>query len=145
MSEEFQKPRVLIADDDAAIRRLLRTIVTREECDADCASSGFEAIEKIQEGDFAVILLDLMMPRGSGFEVIQYLKDHPPAVKPIVLVISAYTDQRFKTIDPSVVSGVLRKPFEIFDLGEIVRLCVNGYIRELGYTPVAADGLAAVN
>jgi hypothetical protein len=48
-------------------------------------------------------------------------------VKPVVLVITAYADQKFKEIDPAVVSGVLRKPFEVADLGKTVRLCVDGY------------------
>src|SRR5262249_40850526 len=131
MSALTQSSRVLVADDDSSIRQLLCMIVRREGVEVDCVPDGAEAIEKLQERNYAVILLDLMMPRVSGFEVIEYLKHNPPAIKPVVLIISAYTDQRVRTADASIVAGILRKPFEIADLGEIVRLCIRGLDREL--------------
>lgn len=131
MSGNVQRPRVLVADDDQSIRQLLCTIVRRERFEVDCVADGAEAISKLRENEYAVILLDLMMPRVSGFEVIDYLKEHRPAVKPVILVITAYSDQRFKEVDASIVAGVLRKPFEIADLGGIVRLCINGLDGEM--------------
>jgi CheY-like chemotaxis protein len=74
-----------------------------------------------------VILLDLMMPRVDGFGVIEYLKSSPAARKPVVLVITAYADQRFKSVDPDIVSGVLRKPFDVAELGNLIRLCLEGF------------------
>ena len=124
------RPRILIADDDQSIRQLVCTIVRRERLEVDCVADGAEAIEKLQENDYAVILLDLMMPRVDGFGVIEYLRDNPPAFKPVVLVITAYADQKFKDVDPNIVSGVVRKPFEVAELGTLVRLCVNGFDEE---------------
>ena len=94
-------------------------------------SERLEAIEKLEENDYSVILLDLMMPRLDGFGVVDYLRENPPLVKPVVLVITAYADQKFKQVDPAIVSGVLRKPFEVADLGNLMRLCVNGFNDEL--------------
>jgi len=119
--------RVLVADDDRSIRKLVCTIVRRERLAVDCVADGDEAIEKLREHEYAVILLDLMMPRVDGFEVIAWLKAHPQRVKPVLLVISAYADQKFKDVDPEMVAGVLRKPFEVGELGSIVRLCVTGF------------------
>jgi CheY-like chemotaxis protein len=118
--------RVLVADDDFSIRRLVCTIIKREGLLADCVADGGEAIEKLQESEYAVILLDLMMPRVDGFAVIDYLREHPPMNKPVVLVVTAYADQKFKEVDPEVVAGVLRKPFEVADLGNIISLCAGG-------------------
>jgi CheY-like chemotaxis protein len=120
-------PRILVADDDLTIRQLVCTLVKRDGYFVDCVSDGQEAIAKLQENDYAVILLDLMMPRVDGFGVIDYLKAHPPRQKPLVLVITAYADQRFKEVDPAIVSGILRKPFEIAELGNIISLCVESY------------------
>ena len=131
MDHEALRPRVLIADDDQSIRTLLSRIVRREGFDADSVSDGGQAIDKLREHPYSVILLDLMMPRVSGFETIEYLKQHPPAIKPVVLVITAYADQTFKRVDASIVAGVLRKPFEVDELGGIVRLCVDGYDEEV--------------
>jgi CheY-like chemotaxis protein len=128
---ETRKTRILVADDDQSIRQLVCTILKREHYTADCVADGVEAIEHLEKYDYAVVLLDLMMPRVDGFGVIEYLKTHPPAHKPIVLVITAYADQKFKEVDPSVVAGVLRKPFEVTELGQLVRLCVTGFDSEL--------------
>ena len=124
-------PRVLIADDDHSIRQLLTTIMKRERLTVDSASDGEEAIKKLQEHEYAVILLDLMMPRVDGFGVIDYMRSHPPANKPVVLVITAYADQKFKRVDAEIVAGVVRKPFEVGDLGGLVRLCATGLDDEM--------------
>jgi len=127
--------RVLVADDDQSIRQLLCTIVQREHLKVDCVADGQEAIEHLREHEYSVILLDLMMPRVDGFAVIEWLRHHPPSTKPVILVITAYADQRFKKVDPNMVAGVLRKPFEIAELGNIVRLCVAGFDEEVAHHP----------
>ena len=119
-------PRILIADDDASIRQLLATIVRRERLNVDAATDGEDAIQKLQEHEYSVILIDLMMPHVDGFGVIDYLRAHPQRMKPVVLVITAYADQKFKRVDPDVVAGVIRKPFEVAELGSLVRLCAAG-------------------
>lgn len=124
---ERNEARVLVADDDQSIRQLVCTIVRRERLEVDCVADGIEAIEKLKQNEYSVILLDLMMPRANGFDVIAHLRENPPSHKPIVLVVTAYADQRFKEVDPTIVAGVLRKPFEVAELGNLVRLCVNGY------------------
>lgn len=125
--ETINETRVLVADDDQSIRQLVCTIVHREGLDVDCVPDGAEAIEKLKTNEYAVILLDLMMPRVDGFGVIDHLRSHAPSQKPVVLVMTAYADQKFKEVDPNVVAGVLRKPFEVADLGNLIRLCVHGF------------------
>jgi CheY-like chemotaxis protein len=86
-----------------------------------------------------VILLDLMMPRMDGFGVVEYLKSHPPAIKPVIIVITAYADQKFKTIDADMVAGILRKPFEISEIGGLVNLCIRGIQSALEKRPASFD------
>lgn len=129
------RKRALVVDDDEPIRTMLAKVVERQDFEVDTARDGAEAIEMLQQDGYSVVLLDLMMPRVDGFGVIQYLKEHPPLRKPIVLIVSAYTDQKFKEVDPKVVAGVLRKPFEVSELGNLIRMCVSGYenaTRQLG-------------
>lgn len=130
--------RVLVADDDQSIRQLLCTVVRRERFEVDCVPDGLHAIDMLKDHEYSLILLDLMMPRVDGFGVIEYLKENPPLHKPIVLVISAYADQKFKQVDPEIVAGVLRKPFEVAEIGSLVRLCVQGFeeaARQMVVTP----------
>ena len=131
MEREILTHRVLVADDDPSIRQLLCTIIRRERFEVDCVADGAEAIAALKRHPYPVVLLDLMMPRVSGFDVIEYLKQNPLPVKPIVLVITAYADQRFKDVASTVVAGVLRKPFEVSEVGSLVRLCVKGVDVEL--------------
>jgi len=127
-------PQVLIVDDDLSIRQLLSTIVKRERLKVDLAADGEEAIAKLEEHEYSVILLDLMMPHVDGFGVIDYLRAHPQSTKPVVLVVTAYADQKFKKVDPEVVAGVLRKPFEVAEIGGLVRLCAAGIEDEIAHT-----------
>jgi CheY-like chemotaxis protein len=127
MKIQSTEQRILVADDDPSIRQLLCTIVTRLGLRVDCVSDGVEAVEHLKKHEYSVILLDLMMPRLDGFGVIEYLKNNPPQYKPVVLVITAYADQKFKDVDPNVVAGVLRKPFEVGDVGSLVKNCVEGF------------------
>jgi len=129
--EQGQRQRVLVADDDQSIRQLVSTIVRRERFSDDAASDGLEAIECLKRNEYAVVLLDLMMPRLDGFGVIEWLSENPPLIKPIIIVITAYADQRFKEVDSEVVSGVLRKPFDVAELGSLVRACVTGFTEEV--------------
>jgi len=129
--EQRQPQRVLVADDDQSIRQLVSTIVRRERLDVDSAADGVEAIEHLKKNDYAVVLLDLMMPRLDGFGVIEWMRTNPPLIKPIIIVITAYADQRFKEVDSELVSGVLRKPFDVTELGNLVRACVNGFTEEV--------------
>ncbi|PYQ61692.1 MAG: hypothetical protein DMF58_03970 [Acidobacteria bacterium] len=119
---KVSRPRALVADDDPSIRQLLCTIVRRERFDVDSVADGAQAIEKLQQHEYDIILLDLMMPRVDGFDVIDYLKENPPTTKPVVLVITAYADQKFKEVDASVVAEVVPKPFEIAELARSLRV-----------------------
>jgi CheY-like chemotaxis protein len=103
---------VLIIDDDPPLRGLLQTLLAREgERDVTTASDGDEAIELLSRRTFDVILLDLMMPSRDGYAVIEYLRRNRPEQLRVVLVMTA-TDDFEGRLDPSVVHGVITKPFD---------------------------------
>ena len=114
--------RILIVDDDDAIRVLLRTILQRRGLVADAARDGREALECLRRAPYAVMLLDLMMPRGSGWDVLGDIAQWPLDRRPITIVITAGTEPR--TLDPSLVAGTVRKPFDIDMLVDTVTACV---------------------
>lgn len=123
--------RVLIVDDDPSIRRLLATLAKREGIHVDTAADGSEAIAHLEDHAYSLVLLDLMMPRVNGFAVVDWLADNAPAHKPVVFVISAYADQMYRSVDTSVVSGVLHKPFDVGEVGSLLRHVVNGWDDDL--------------
>lgn len=104
---------VLIVEDDPPLRGLLRTLLTRAgPYDVATCADGQEAIEVLAAQTFDVILLDLMMPRKDGFAVIDYLRTHKPAQLRVVLVMTAMMDVPPGRLDPSVVHGLVAKPFD---------------------------------
>jgi CheY-like chemotaxis protein len=107
--------RILIVDDDDAIRAMVERILRREHYDVESARDGFEAIEKLTHNDYGTILLDLMMPRVDGHGVLRFLeteKEAPPPV--IVMTASPHGAQESGTAQP--VFRVLSKPFDITQL-----------------------------
>ena len=123
--------RVLIADDDPAIRRLLETLIRREQIGVDSASDGSEAIALLEKNEYGVILLDLMMPNVNGFGVIEWLRSNPRQEKAVVFVISAYADGAIKQVDTGVVAGVIHKPFDVSDVASLIRHIIHGWDEEL--------------
>lgn len=82
--------RVLVVDDEDLFRRMIVDILKREDYAPDEAASGDEAIRKIQENGYDVVLTDVKMPGASGMEVLEAAKREDPDIQ--VIVISAYRD-----------------------------------------------------
>jgi CheY-like chemotaxis protein len=104
--------RALVVDDDAGIRILVARVLSRSEFVVDSARDGAEAIERVLLHDYAVIVLDLMMPRIDGFAVIRYLLDHRPELLDRVIVMTAFGASALSRICPPV-ERFLEKPFDI--------------------------------
>lgn len=72
-----RRPRVVIADDDPDIRRLVEMTVTNAGCDVTVASDGEEALERVRDSIPDLVILDVLMPRMDGWEVARALKSDP--------------------------------------------------------------------
>ena len=113
------KGRVLVVDDEAAIRALIAKIVERAGHPVDTARDGAEAIEKLQEERYAVIVLDLMMPNVDGYGLIEFMRTQT-GPRPAIIVISAGDTASLRRLDPTFVHSILRKPFDIDVLGDLI-------------------------
>jgi CheY-like chemotaxis protein len=115
--------RILIVDDDDAIRALLLTVLRRRGFDVDTARNGVEALERCNRCNYALLLLDLMMPRMSGWELLEHLAPRIKEKKvPLVIVLTAGLEPA--GLDPEVVVGAIRKPFDIPMLMDMVLGCL---------------------
>jgi DNA-binding response OmpR family regulator len=115
--------RILIVDDDDAIRALLMTVLRRRGYNADDAHNGAVGIEKLQGSHYSLVLLDLMMPRVSGYEVLEFLSSEPANRRPLVLVLTAGLER--KPIDSSLVLGTIHKPFDVDLLVDTITGCLS--------------------
>jgi len=106
-----KEKRVLVVDDDDAIRALLCTILRRRGIALDSARNGAEALERCEQCRYAVILLDLMMPQLNGYEVLNTFASRPREERPLILVLTAGAEPRNLSAD--LVAGTIRKPFDV--------------------------------
>ena len=114
--------RVLVVDDDDAIRSLLGKLLSRHGLEVDNANDGVAALEKLRSETYDAVLLDLMMPRKSGFDVVAELRESDPELLSRILIISAFPDRAFEALGN--VCRIVPKPFEIPNLLAAIAECV---------------------
>lgn len=87
--------KILVADDHTIVREGLKQIVgdVGDMVVADEAGNGQEALQKIREGDYDVILLDISMPGRSGLEVLKDIRAEKPKLP--VLILSMHSEEQY--------------------------------------------------
>jgi DNA-binding response OmpR family regulator len=104
-------PRVLVVDDEPGVRESLR-MVLRDECAVDLASSVDEALAQLRDEPPDLVLLDLVMPGRSGFDLLSEIRSRPGS--PAVVVLTGTT--AVATAVEAMKQGAadyLTKPFEV--------------------------------
>src|SRR3979409_613872 len=82
--------KILVIDDDLAIRVLLQAVLKRMKFEVELAEDGAGGLEKLrQDPSYDLILLDLMMPRVNGYEFIERVRREYPEAKPHIIVFTA--------------------------------------------------------
>jgi CheY-like chemotaxis protein len=119
--------RILVADDDPVILRLLQVNFNLEGYEVHTATRGEEALEKAREHLPDIILLDVMMPGVDGWEVCRRLKeDQATAAIPVIFLSARAQDQdRRRGYELGVVAYVT-KPFDPGELIEVVQRSLSG-------------------
>jgi len=128
-------PKVLIVEDDAAIRGMLTAALGREALAVDTAADGVAALEQLAAATYAVIIVDLMMPRMDGYAFLAAFRELNLPVRPLIFVMTAYDDAALVKLDGTIVHGYLKKPF---DLEQVVKVVVDAA------TALHAEGQPAI-
>ncbi len=92
MNSTDTKHRILIVDDNQANRELLEAYLVELDCETAVAEDGQQAMEMTASFQPDLILLDVMMPKLSGFEVCQKLKSDPKLKNVMVLMVTALNE-----------------------------------------------------
>lgn len=111
---------ILIVEDDEALRRLYRTVLTLAGYVVEEAGDGFEALRRLDYATPDLVLLDLMLPGISGYVVQQEMAAHAFA-RDIPVVIMTGSPAELGHVE---VACVLRKPIHPDDLVRTVRTCL---------------------
>jgi len=116
-------PRILIVEDDGALRELYKTVFEIESFEVIFAVDGEEAVERAKSEVPDFILLDIMLPKKSGLEVLQELKEDAKMAKIPVITLTALSDKetKIKAETLGVVSHNVKALTRISDIVGLVK------------------------
>jgi CheY-like chemotaxis protein len=122
--------RILVVDDDKAVRTAIQTILEHSGFDVVVAEDGRSAVDAVQEGKFDVVIVDIFMPGMDGLETIRVFNKHAPEVP--VIAISGFMFRDSGNPAPNFLSMAtklgaaysLAKPFRPKDLLRAVECCL---------------------
>ncbi len=116
---------ILVVDDAAANVELLKSLLTREGYRVVTASDGQQALEMVEREHPDLVLMDVLMPKLSGYEVCERIKHHKATrLTPVVLVTAlAETGHKIQGINAGA-DDFLTKPFNALELKARVRSLV---------------------
>ena len=134
-------PRVLVVDDDEAVRTMVQAGLERDGFEVVCASNVSDALRHIATEHFDVLLSDLHMPlAGDGFTVVSAMRHTHP--KALTMVLSGYPalDEAMAAII-SQADEIITKPFQIGSLKELIRMRL---AKPLPVKRVQAESVASI-
>jgi DNA-binding NtrC family response regulator len=115
------QPRVLVIEDNDALRVMLFTVLRHQPLAVDTARSAEEALEKVLTCDYALILIDMDLPGGESSTFLTAFNEQRPEATSFVIAVRNPQQETF--IDAQHVVAILNKPIEIDTMAEVVREC----------------------
>ena len=110
---------ILVVDDEETLRDILYKILTKEGYQVESAENGEEALEKLRDNKYDLMISDIKMPRLNGFELLKLVRKDYPSMG--VIMMTAYGDSF--TIKDALLLGAdeyITKPFKSFEINLIV-------------------------
>ncbi|MBM7866128.1 response regulator [Heliobacterium gestii] len=109
--------RILVVDDQAGVRSLLRIILQDAGYEVYTAVNGIEAVRKVEECGIPFVLMDVRMPGLDGFQAMLQMVKQNPDVK--VVLMTAFSDENLiqQALQEGAI-GYLTKPFDVYQLRE---------------------------
>ena len=123
--------KILIAEDTKDLNRVLTAALSREGYLVDSALDGVEASEFLAETAYDVVILDIMMPRKNGLEVLREMRRMKNATPVLLLTAKAEVEDRVEGLDAGA-DDYLPKPFAIKELLARVRALGRRRMQEAG-------------
>jgi CheY-like chemotaxis protein len=122
--------RILVVDDDKAVRTAIKTVLEHSGFDVVLAEDGRSGVRAVQDNQFDIVIVDIFMPGMDGLETIRMFNRHAPTVP--VIAISGFMFRDSATPAPNFLSMAtklgaaysLAKPFRPRDLLHVVECCL---------------------
>jgi signal transduction histidine kinase/ActR/RegA family two-component response regulator len=114
--------RILLVDDDLAVLELVDRYLGRQGYTVQRAQNGLEAVERIEEEEYDLILLDVLMPKQDGMVTYrQIAKQRPELVSRIIFATGNAAEAKTRAFLEEVGATYIAKPFDLPELAELVR------------------------
>ena len=107
--------RLLYAEDEKSLARAVSTILTRNNYSVDTVQDGESALEYLETGNYDGVILDVMMPKKDGFEVLKTMRARRDYTPVLLLTARAEIDDRVSGLDLGA-NDYLTKPFDMKEL-----------------------------
>jgi two-component system, OmpR family, phosphate regulon response regulator PhoB len=122
-------PRILVVEDEDNIATALEFLILREGYAHDRVASGKEALPRIRDTRPDLVLLDVMLPEVSGYEICEGIRTDPAlaGIKVLMMTARGSAQERRKGLERGA-NGFISKPFDLKDLREEVRRLLTGAV-----------------
>jgi len=116
---EVKKRKVLLVEDETVVRESVRDWLVEDGYSVECVETGEEALERIKNKEFGVIVLDLKLPGIDGLQVFEQVKELKPETKGVIITAypSKETQEKAKRLG---LLDYLAKPFKVDDLEKLI-------------------------
>ena len=125
MEEATKKLKILHVDDEEDTLSVVKTILEKEGYEVVSVNQGVTALKEIDVDGFGLLILDIMMPDMSGWDLFGRISQIKPDYKVIFLSVLELTPEKIKELKDSGVRDYIKKPFDRDDLVARVKNVIN--------------------
>lgn len=119
--------KIMVVDDEKDLLILMKEILENEKFEVITAQSGAECLKKLKTVKPDLILLDMMMPKMSGYEVIENIRKNPKTkdIKIAFLTVTRMSEDSLYKLSKFNISDYITKPFDVSDAVSRVKKIIN--------------------
>lgn len=124
--------KILIVEDDPLISRMYQKIFKFEGYDVETAGDGQEGIDKVRSVNPTLVILDVMMPKMNGLQVLEKLKGDPATKKiPVVMLTNlAGQSDAEKALSMGAIKYIIKSEYEPKQITDMIKEVLAGYTRD---------------
>jgi DNA-binding NtrC family response regulator len=110
--------KILVADDDPIICKLLCQVLTEDGHEVSAVTNGAQAVKEVQREEFELFFSDVHMPVMNGLETLRIMRSRFPQL--IVVMMDSYPDQLVKQAEKEGALTCIHKPFDLKEIRETI-------------------------